>query len=129
MEQKAGRNDPCPCGSGKKYKQCCYGKEAKKTYTATGKRKFSAKVLNVSEQGQSIFQSIGAGAAKPISAQPFDGLKFRMTKKDYRSDEQAVVFPFKFPTSENYLFVKPTESEKREPPEVYEMTQEDYRVG
>jgi SEC-C motif domain protein len=20
---KAGRNDPCPCGSGKKYKQCC----------------------------------------------------------------------------------------------------------
>ncbi|MFQ6978433.1 MAG: SEC-C metal-binding domain-containing protein [Oscillibacter sp.] len=18
-----GRNDPCPCGSGKKYKQCC----------------------------------------------------------------------------------------------------------
>lgn len=22
-----GRNDPCPCGSGKKYKQCCLGKE------------------------------------------------------------------------------------------------------
>ena len=21
--QKIGRNDPCPCGSGKKYKQCC----------------------------------------------------------------------------------------------------------
>jgi SEC-C motif-containing protein len=21
-----GRNDPCPCGSGKKYKQCCLGK-------------------------------------------------------------------------------------------------------
>ena len=20
---KIGRNDPCPCGSGKKYKQCC----------------------------------------------------------------------------------------------------------
>ena len=25
--EKVGRNDPCPCGSGKKYKQCC-GKEA-----------------------------------------------------------------------------------------------------
>ena len=25
--QKVGRNDPCPCGSGKKYKKCC-GKEA-----------------------------------------------------------------------------------------------------
>ncbi|MCP4388788.1 MAG: zinc chelation protein SecC, partial [Gammaproteobacteria bacterium] len=25
---KIGRNDPCPCGSGKKYKRCCLGKEA-----------------------------------------------------------------------------------------------------
>jgi preprotein translocase subunit SecA len=23
VEQKIGRNDPCPCGSGKKYKKCC----------------------------------------------------------------------------------------------------------
>jgi uncharacterized protein len=23
VEPKVGRNDPCPCGSGKKYKQCC----------------------------------------------------------------------------------------------------------
>jgi len=22
VEKKAGRNDPCPCGSGKKYKNC-----------------------------------------------------------------------------------------------------------
>jgi uncharacterized protein YecA (UPF0149 family) len=25
-----GRNDPCPCGSGKKFKQCCLKKQAKK---------------------------------------------------------------------------------------------------
>ena len=25
--QKVGRNAPCPCGSGKKYKKCCYGKD------------------------------------------------------------------------------------------------------
>jgi hypothetical protein len=25
MATKIGRNDPCPCGSGKKYKQCCGG--------------------------------------------------------------------------------------------------------
>lgn len=24
-EGKVGRNDPCPCGSGKKYKKCCWG--------------------------------------------------------------------------------------------------------
>jgi len=23
MPDKVGRNDPCPCGSGKKYKKCC----------------------------------------------------------------------------------------------------------
>lgn len=27
---KIGRNDPCPCGSGKKYKKCCLGKEVPK---------------------------------------------------------------------------------------------------
>jgi len=25
--EKLGRNDPCPCGSGKKYKKCCYLKQ------------------------------------------------------------------------------------------------------
>ncbi|MBP9521733.1 MAG: SEC-C domain-containing protein [Enterococcus sp.] len=27
MAHKIGRNDPCPCGSGKKYKKCCLGKD------------------------------------------------------------------------------------------------------
>lgn len=26
-EKKVGRNDPCPCGSGRKYKQCCLNKQ------------------------------------------------------------------------------------------------------
>jgi len=25
MSAKTGRNDPCPCGSGKKFKRCCAG--------------------------------------------------------------------------------------------------------
>jgi uncharacterized protein YecA (UPF0149 family) len=24
---KVGRNEPCPCGSGKKYKKCCFDTE------------------------------------------------------------------------------------------------------
>lgn len=28
--EEPGRNDPCPCGSGKKYKQCCLKKKDKK---------------------------------------------------------------------------------------------------
>ena len=27
IKQKTGRNDPCPCGSGKKYKKCCMDKD------------------------------------------------------------------------------------------------------
>lgn len=41
MNEKIGRNDPCPCGSGKKYKQCCLIKSQE------GKPlKFRAKVLS-----------------------------------------------------------------------------------
>ena len=29
-DQKLGRNDPCPCGSGKKYKKCCMDKGGSK---------------------------------------------------------------------------------------------------
>lgn len=38
MNKEIGRNDPCPCGSGKKYKKCC---EAR-----LGQRKFQATVLS-----------------------------------------------------------------------------------
>lgn len=35
---ETGRNEPCPCGSGKKYKRCCMGagvQEAKRTRLIT----------------------------------------------------------------------------------------------
>lgn len=41
MSEKIGRNDPCPCGSGKKYKQCCFLKKG-----PGGKKKLQAKWLN-----------------------------------------------------------------------------------
>ena len=31
---KIGRNDPCECGSGKKYKHCCYDKDLSARQTA-----------------------------------------------------------------------------------------------
>jgi hypothetical protein len=37
-----GRNEPCPCGSGKKFKQCCDGKDAMKANTRT---KWAAMIL------------------------------------------------------------------------------------
>jgi tetratricopeptide (TPR) repeat protein len=34
MATKTGRNDPCPCGSGKKFKQCCLRKEEEAEHKA-----------------------------------------------------------------------------------------------
>src|SRR5579875_3397068 len=31
---RPGRNDPCPCGSGRKFKQCCATRESPKAHTA-----------------------------------------------------------------------------------------------
>jgi hypothetical protein len=35
MSKKPGRNDPCPCGSGKKYKKCCGLSQAQGGYVQT----------------------------------------------------------------------------------------------
>ncbi len=45
MTEKVGRNDPCPCGSGKKHKNCCLQKQQTKRSGLAG-RKFTAKVLS-----------------------------------------------------------------------------------
>ena len=37
---KTGRNDPCPCGSGKKYKKCCLARSRKKRWTLKEIRSF-----------------------------------------------------------------------------------------
>ena len=37
-----GRNDPCPCGSGKKYKQCCLDKDEAKAREARAKEAAAA---------------------------------------------------------------------------------------
>lgn len=43
MNKKVGRNDPCPCGSGKKYKSCCWNERSKP-------RKLTAKWINAPQQ-------------------------------------------------------------------------------
>lgn len=37
MSKKIGRNEPCPCGSGKKYKHCCLGSKAAAINLTTSK--------------------------------------------------------------------------------------------
>lgn len=59
MTLKVGRNDLCPCQSGKKYKQCCMQKEKPAT-----QRRFKATVL--SHKVSAATQGTG-GEGKAIS--------------------------------------------------------------
>lgn len=52
MVEKVGRNDPCSCGSGKKFKNCCFLKQQQKK-SGLGGRKFTAKVLSGKPKGLS----------------------------------------------------------------------------
>lgn len=38
QSRRVGRNDPCPCGSGRKYKKCCLLREAAKAVPRSGAR-------------------------------------------------------------------------------------------
>lgn len=63
MTEKIGRNDPCPCGSGKKYKACCLSKK-------TEKKKLTAKWLNAPQGPNLIERTFGGAIAAPGNFTP-----------------------------------------------------------
>ncbi|MBJ7449548.1 MAG: SEC-C domain-containing protein [Parachlamydiales bacterium] len=76
-----GRNDPCPCGSGLKYKKCCISKPPKP--------KFSAKVIRAG--GQEVDKSATEQNDTMDLMKRFNEIhtvpeteNFEMTKKDFR---------------------------------------------
>ena len=54
---KPSRNDPCPCGSGKKYKKCC-------AHKALGTRKVSVHSGGIAS---SFFQGAAGSPAKSLA--------------------------------------------------------------
>lgn len=59
MNQKTGRNDPCPCGSGKKYKACCLQKKTTSSNrTLAGRCKPVAKTTNEPVVGQNLMDVV-----------------------------------------------------------------------
>ena len=126
--EKVGRNDPCPCGSGKKYKNCHYGQEAKKTYTPEGKRKFKATVLSATEKSGAVFQGVTPAPRPPSEAPPLDYLKFKLSKSDYRKEEGESVLPFELPAHEELTKPSVEHGDVVAPPEEFKMGKEDFRV-
>lgn len=67
--EKAGRNDPCPCGSGKKFKKCCENKDVRKKIQAQvlSSDNASSITLETSNVSRSFFQRV---VQPVISAEP-----------------------------------------------------------
>jgi hypothetical protein len=111
MSKKAGRNDPCPCGSGKKYKSCHWGQEQPQSDTSrkslfgrihgsTGssavKKTFAAKVLK-SGGAQDLVEktfaeSLDQARHEELPPSPPQELPEQELPKDYK--------PWKPPTNE-----------------------------
>src|SRR5690625_2048692 len=101
MTKKVGRNDLCPCGSGKKYKNCCMKKKQEQTtakYSPAGKRKFKAKVIKAEGRSSGVFDRSATVEQAPAQSDTLEKLKFRMTQKDFRKQEGEE--PLKFEESE-----------------------------
>ncbi len=75
---KVGRNDPCPCGSGKKYKKCCEIKSnAPKKIQAQiiSPERISSSTQETSKVSLSFFQR----SVTPISSSTFKEIKAQKT--------------------------------------------------
>jgi hypothetical protein len=62
-----GRNDPCPCGSGRKYKQCCLQKDE------TAAREARAKVAETAAPAPEGETETASAAAAAKTQQPGGG--------------------------------------------------------
>jgi hypothetical protein len=54
-KKRVSRNAPCPCGSGKKYKNCCYGKGFDWVQDEDG---FIGKSIPMTEQLTEVLQQL-----------------------------------------------------------------------
>lgn len=70
---KISRNDPCPCGSGKKYKKCCAVKKAvpplssRSVSCLSSQQAQGARVFSALESIRSSSEAFAEKPAKPLS--------------------------------------------------------------
>jgi len=67
--KKLGRNDPCHCGSGKKFKKCCESKMIGGRYMATKINQNIGLFGLFNKQVSQISSTLSAHVVKPIRAQ------------------------------------------------------------
>jgi len=66
MSEKTGRNDPCPCGSGKKYKACCFKKTIKVPLNKKKISTLASKAQSVDLMERTFGSAIAKRSFKPM---------------------------------------------------------------
>lgn len=88
MGKKVGRNDPCPCGSGKKYKNCCLGKQEKTDNIISFPNKGSLNSHKTAEPIESIDASFQENWQNQNTNQHFEkGDNSAFRNEDFNDDE------------------------------------------
>jgi hypothetical protein len=122
MHKEVGRNDPCPCGSGKKYKKC----HGALPQDAAPKSKFNARVLPSGSSPLPTPAPIAPLTTRKITMLSQKEPLFEMTSTDYRPPGKLPRLPKPFAPKEipPALEKRPFEEEAE-----FEMTDRDYRIS
>lgn len=108
---KTGRNDPCPCGSGKKYKKCCIHKAVIPAETVHYRRLSEAHDRLIERMSDFAERKIG-GPAMSLALNEF--MNWPETDEGFDSDEIERIAPIFWPW---FLFNWEYEADAEDDPE------------
>lgn len=94
-----GRNAPCPCGSGRKYKRCCFGKQPTISFTPRDREAALVKLTEFAFRREFEEEQLVAGIefwSGWLDAHADDGLGERAMDLDESRDAFAAWFPLDF---------------------------------
>ncbi|PIS00202.1 MAG: hypothetical protein COT84_08785 [Chlamydiae bacterium CG10_big_fil_rev_8_21_14_0_10_35_9] len=90
MKKKIGRNDPCPCGSGKKFKKCCESSMIGKKYKAhkiESQDRTSSKIAGLT----SLFQAPIVPNKEPAKEETTETTEEEENNSDKKSENNGEV--------------------------------------
>lgn len=88
---KTGRNAPCPCGSGRKYKKCCLLRENPRVRATPIPHKAQAAIQAMMEAEQNRIERFGE--IRPVIHSDFQGYKFVAVGSDLHYSMNWKTFP------------------------------------
>lgn len=89
---KVGRNDPCPCGSGRKYKRCCLGREAQRDAFA---RSLEARALPLLQEIARYAERVAAMPLNAVAQREFPFWRGPLTPERAARAVDFLIFDFR----------------------------------